>query len=72
MSKNKTKNKNKKPRCSHKDCCKKLKLTDLPCGKCKKRYCSKHRSVAEHICCEEKDISDNVIETAQFKKIDKI
>lgn len=68
----KNKNKTKKPRCSHNDCNKKLKLTDLACGKCEKRYCSKHRSVTEHTCCEEKDISNNVIETAKFKKIEKI
>jgi len=66
--------KTKKNRCSQKGCSKKLKLTDLPCGKCNKKYCSIHRSVADHTCCEIKDSSNNKVEVinAQFKKLDKI
>ena len=40
----------KKQRCCQKDCKKKLKLTDLKCCKCEKRFCSKHRSCVEHDC----------------------
>jgi len=68
-----TKTKNKKPRCCQKGCSKKLKLTDLKCGKCNKRYCGLHRCVADHTCIEiKKDISDNKLETAHFKKLEKL
>ena len=62
----------KKQRCSHKDCKKKLKLTDLKCCKCEKRFCSKHRSCVEHDCkCESKNTNVK-LENAQFKKIEVI
>ena len=63
----------KKQRCSHKDCKKKLKLTDLKCCKCEKRFCSKHRSCVDHECKieNEKDV-DVKLENAQFKKIEVI
>lgn len=63
----------KKQRCCQKDCKKKLKLTDLKCCKCEKRFCSKHRSCVEHDCkVEEKKDVDIKLENAQFKKIEVI
>lgn len=63
----------KKQRCCQKDCKKKLKLTDLKCCKCEKRFCSKHRSCVEHDCkVEEKKDADIKLENAQFKKIEVI
>lgn len=38
-----------KSRCSHKDCRRKLKLTDLAC-KCKLRFCRKHIHAEHHGC----------------------
>tara|TARA_B100001093_G_scaffold408439_1_gene397300 strand:+ start:2039 stop:2248 length:210 start_codon:yes stop_codon:yes gene_type:complete len=68
-----SKTKIKKPRCCQKGCSKKLKLTDLKCGKCNKRYCGLHRCVADHTCIEiKKDISNNKLETAHFKKLEKL
>ena len=39
----------KRPRCSHKKCNKKLKLTDMSC-KCSKIFCQKHRLPETHEC----------------------
>lgn len=66
--------KKKKPRCKLKGCKCKLKLTDLKCVKCKKRYCSQHRSCISHNCIEINDNSKNILklETAAFKKIEVI
>ena len=66
--------KKKKPRCKLKGCKCKLKLTDLKCVKCKKRYCSQHRACISHNCIEINDNSRNILklETAAFKKIEVI
>jgi len=47
--KKKKRGEKKKTRCSHQECRRKLKLTDMEC-RCHKRYCSQHRLPESHIC----------------------
>ncbi len=44
------KKKKKKNRCSYKDCNKKLKISDMPCANCQKKYCALHRVKTQHEC----------------------
>jgi len=39
-----------KKRCSHKDCNKKLKISDMPCASCQKTHCIMHRIKIQHEC----------------------
>lgn len=65
-------------RCSHKDCRKKLKLTDLEC-KCGNRFCTEHRLQQEHQCpnlaIEKKNHQEYLKHTlidSKFKKVELI
>ena len=44
------KKKRKTPRCNHKECKRKLKLTDFNCPACNLKFCCKHRYYSDHNC----------------------
>ena len=44
------KKKKKKNRCQFKGCKIKLKISDMACCNCKKRYCAAHRTKTQHNC----------------------
>tara|TARA_Y100000588_G_C14189150_1_gene897186 strand:- start:849 stop:1187 length:339 start_codon:yes stop_codon:yes gene_type:complete len=80
IEKRKKKKQNRRKRCSHINCKKKLKLTDMNC-RCNKRFCPIHRLPETHNCCwnpksiEEMKIYEKksgLTQKAAFKKIEQI
>jgi len=74
----KTKKKKKKNRCYHKDCNKKLKISDMPCASCKKIHCALHRVKIQHECLiieivnKEEFIEKHGLGGGKFKQIESI
>ena len=67
--------KKKTPRCNHKDCRKKLKLTDFKCPACKLKFCNKHRYYSDHNCEKYEEYinsiknNDNLSDKVVFDKV---
>ena len=76
--KKKKKKKKKKNRCQFKECQIKLKISDMECCSCKKKYCAEHRIKTQHNCpikeYEDKDIwmKKNGLGGGQFVQLEGI